>query len=113
MTRAQQDEHARNRQAAARQYRKLGYEVIECPSDDQLPPFLRGFTPNLIATRDDDRVVLEVKRRDELKGSKQFVALATAVAQQIGWRLELIHLASRKPAMADPDSRRVRHTGAG
>jgi hypothetical protein len=64
---------------------------------------LQGFTPDLIATRDDDHVVLEIKCRDELKGSNEFVALATAVNQQVGWRLELLHLASRRPAVVGPD----------
>ena len=40
---------------------------------------------------------------DELKGSNEFVALATAVEQQGGWRLELIHLASLRPAVVGPD----------
>ena len=33
------------------------------PRAEQLPPFLRGFSPDLIALRDDGNVVLDVKRR--------------------------------------------------
>jgi hypothetical protein len=103
MARTKGDERLRNLRAAAREYRTRGYDVIEEPGSEQLPPFLQGFTPDLIATRDDDRVVLEIKRREELKGSNAFVALATAVNQQVGWRLELLHLASRRPAMVGSD----------
>ena len=56
--------------------------------------FLRGFSPGLVALRDDGNVVLEVKRRDELKGSNDLVALARVIAEQSGWRLDLIHLPS-------------------
>ncbi len=103
MARTKGDERLRNLRAAAREYRKRGYDVIEDPGSAQLPQFLQGFTPDLIATRDDDHVVLEIKRRDELKGCNEFVALATAVNQQVGWRLELIHLASRRPAVVGSD----------
>jgi hypothetical protein len=92
MSRAQRDERSRNRQTAARQYRKLGYEVVECPSGDQLPPFLRGFSPDLIATSEADHVVLEIKRAADLKGSNELKELAAAVDQHAGWRFELIAL---------------------
>ena len=52
MARTRKGQRSRNRQTAARQYRKLGYEVVVCPSGDQLPPFLRRFSPDLIATSD-------------------------------------------------------------
>jgi hypothetical protein len=103
MARTKGDERLRSLRASAREYRKRGYVVIEDPNSEQLPQFLQGFTPDLIATRDDDRVVLEIKGRDELKGSNEFVALATVVNQQVGWPLELIHLASRGPAVVGPD----------
>jgi hypothetical protein len=92
MARTQKDERSRNRQTAARQYRKLGYEVVECPSGDQLPPFLRGFSPDLIATSEDDHVVLEIKRAADLRGSNEIKELAAAVDQRGGWRFELIAL---------------------
>jgi uncharacterized protein YutE (UPF0331/DUF86 family) len=92
MARTRKDERSRNRVTAARQYRKLGYEVIECPSGDQLPPFLRGFSPDLIATSDDDHVVLEIKRAADLKGCNEIKELAGAVDQRGGWRFELIAL---------------------
>jgi Holliday junction resolvase len=69
MARTRKDQRSCNRQTAARQYRKLGYEVVECPSGDQLRPFLCGFSPDLIATSDDDHVVLEIKRAADLKGA--------------------------------------------
>jgi hypothetical protein len=84
MVRAQKDECSRNRQTAGRRYRKLGYEVIECPGGDQLPPFLRGFSLDLIATSDDDHVVMEIKRATDLKGATEIKELAAAVSQRGG-----------------------------
>ena len=107
MARTIDDDRRRSLRAAARQYRKQGYDVVEHPSREQLPPFLLGFSPGLIALRDDDHVVVEAKSREELKGSNEFVALATVIDQQEGWRLELIHLASRRPAAVGPDKAKL------
>lgn len=103
MVRTTDDDRRRSLRAAAREYRKKGYDVIEHPAGEQLPPFLQGFSPGLLALHGDDRVVIEAKSREELKGSNEFVALATAVGQHEGWRLELIHLASRRPAAVGAD----------
>jgi CheY-like chemotaxis protein len=102
VARTQKDERSRNRQTAARQSRKLGYEVIECPSGDQLPPFLRGFSPDLIATSDDDHVVLEIKRAADPKGSNEIKELAAAVDRRGGWRFELIALGPNPPDVVVP-----------
>jgi len=66
--------------------------VVECPGGDQLPPFLRAFSPDLIATSEGDHVVLEIKRATDLKGSNELKELAAAVDQHAGWRFELIAL---------------------
>ena len=55
------DEHLRAQRKLAREYRRLGYDVAEQPRGESLPGFLRGFSPDLIATRDDDRAVVEIK----------------------------------------------------
>lgn len=44
------DERLKTQRRLAREYRKRGYSVIEQPRGDDLPPFLRQFSPDLIAT---------------------------------------------------------------
>ena len=80
----------------ARQYRRKGYRVSTGKNDLETPPFLRDFTPDLIAQRDDDKVVIEVKRADNLPGSNDLVSLARRVADHPSWRFELVTLPARE-----------------
>lgn len=45
----------------ADEYRQKGYEVIENPSSENLPNFLQGFNPEIIATKDGHNEVASVK----------------------------------------------------
>ncbi len=82
-------EHLKAQRKIAREYRKLGYKVVETPGREEIPGFLSGFTPDLIATKEDDRVAIEIKRADMLRGSNELTELATKVAEIPGWRFEL------------------------
>jgi hypothetical protein len=81
----------------AASYRKQGYQVTLPVAPDALPAFLRGCHPDLIAERDDDRVVVEIKPAGALKGANDLVDLAERVARQPGWRLELVTFRDRDP----------------
>jgi hypothetical protein len=78
----------------AQEYRANGYRVVVGPSQRELPEFLRGFEPDLIAFREDDNVVIEVKRRKSLIAAKTLSQIAAAVERQPQWRLELVLIAS-------------------
>jgi hypothetical protein len=98
MTDDRKDEHLRARRRAAREYRRLGYEVLEQPRGDALPSFLRAFAPDLVVVKDDDRAVVEIKTRESIIGSNEFVELARTIEAHPGWRLELISLGRRNAA---------------
>jgi hypothetical protein len=98
MTGTRSDEHLRTWRSVAREYHKRGYEVVEQPRGDSLPPFLRGFVPDLIAMKDDDRAVVEIKTAEGLRGSNEIRELAAAIEAHAGWRFELISLGRRKDA---------------
>ena len=98
MTGTRGDEYLRTRRSVAREYRKRGYEVVEQPQGDSLPPFLRGFAPDLIAMKDDDRAVVEIKTAEGLRGSNEIRELAAAMEAHAGWRFELISLGRHKDA---------------
>jgi len=91
------EERRRAQRRTVREYRRQGDDVQEQPRGDALPQFLRSFAPELVVMRDDDRAVVEIKTREEIIGSNEFVALAKAVEANAGWRLELISLGRRKP----------------
>jgi REase_AHJR-like len=77
----------------AQRYRDEGYQVIVKPIDDQIPPFIAGFQPNLIAIRGSENVVVEIKlNRIDLAGDHQISRLAEIVNARLGWRLDLVVL---------------------
>ena len=76
----------------AQEYRSQGYEVIEEPSQEQLPPFLAGYHPDMLLRKadEDEAVVVEVKARKSLAKEPQIAELAGLLRTQPGWRLELV-----------------------
>lgn len=74
----------------AREYRKLGYEVILEPRRSQLPEFLASFQPDMLARNNTETVVVEVKSRETLAQSPDMQALAAVIQQHEGWRFELV-----------------------
>jgi REase_AHJR-like len=85
----------RRRRQIAASYRKQGYRVTAPTEAGSLPAFLSDCHPDLIAEKNDDRVVIEVKPARALKGTNDLVKLAERVAAEPGWRLELVALTSQ------------------
>ena len=79
----------------AASYRQKGYIVQVEPSADELPPFLIGFQPDIIAISDKDKVVIEVKPGSALTTSPYLEKMAEVV-QKAQWRLELVVLRSER-----------------
>jgi hypothetical protein len=78
---------------SAQRYRDEVYQVISRPSGDQIPPFMAGFQPDIIATRGNEVVVVEIKRnRIDLASDQQISQLAEIVNARPGWRLDLVVL---------------------
>jgi len=78
------------REQVVREYRSRGYEVIEDPRSEQLPDFLSPFHPDVVARGPAESVVIEIKPRSELAGSRELERIAEVVQRQPGWRLELV-----------------------
>jgi len=87
-----QPAYGRRLRNIAAEYRKQGYTVTVPSRETALPSFLSDHMPDLIAEKDNDKVVVEIKRSDNLKGSNALTELAERVAAQRGWRLELVTL---------------------
>jgi uncharacterized protein YutE (UPF0331/DUF86 family) len=77
-------------QGIAREYREKGYQVLLHPDETDLPSFLSGFQPDMIALGDKEKVVVEVKSKSTLSKADYLTALANAVNAQSGWRFELV-----------------------
>lgn len=77
----------------AEQYRTDGYAVTVSPSPEVLPPFLSGFSVDLLATRGSERVIVEVKRtRIDLSRDPSVLELGRRVNAESGWRFDLVIL---------------------
>jgi hypothetical protein len=84
----------------ARRYKRKGY-VVSIPSQGAaVPEFLAGLAPDLIAQSEDDRVVVEVKRRQGLLASNEIQEVAERVSREPGWRFELVTVRSDEPPLA-------------
>ena len=82
----------RHAHKVAEEYRRRGYDVIEEPSQDQLPTFLTGYHPDMLLRKadEDEAIVVEVKSRTSLAKEPQIGELARLLRTQPGWRLDLV-----------------------
>ena len=60
------------------------------PRGSNVPPFLEGFVPDLIARRPGESVVVEVKVGTGTSVAGHYQGLAEAVRNQPGWRFDLV-----------------------
>ena len=76
--------------AVADSYRQRGYDVDVEPLGQALPPFLRGFQPDLIARGPDESVVIEVKVGTHTSVADRLRDVAERVSQEPGWRFSVV-----------------------
>lgn len=93
----------------AEEYRHRGYEVIEEPSQEQLPEFLSGYHPDLLIRKGDKAIVVEVKSRTSLAKEPQVRELARLLRTKPHWNFELVVVGEeeqlRAPEGAHPFAR--------
>jgi hypothetical protein len=91
--------------AIARLYAKNGYQVIQEPSPEQLPAFLRGFRPDAIAIGRTPALVIQVLRAHSAAADTRVRQLQSLFADQPDWRLEVVYASSEgepiEPATSD------------
>ena len=74
----------------ARSYEDEGYVVIVHPDKDHLPDFALDFGPDLLATRPNERVLVEVKEdRSDLEADPKVLHRVEITNRQAGWRYDL------------------------
>ena len=76
-------------ESLAAEYRAKGYKVSVRPSVDELPPFLKEFRPDIIATSPEGNVVIEVKPYPQFD-AEEAQELAKVVEQHPGWRFDVM-----------------------
>ncbi len=76
----------------AEQYVREGYTVTREPSGIDLPFDLDGYRPDLIATKDNSGLIVEVKGKLARLPVERFRAIAEEVSRHPGWRFLLVTL---------------------
>jgi hypothetical protein len=77
-------------QRVADEYRAMGYLVALHPDASELPAFLSGMSPDAIAHKENEHVVIEIKSSAELYRSDDLVAFANKMKSQPDWRIDLV-----------------------
>src|SRR5947209_95865 len=87
-------------QEIAKSYEADGYLVITHPDNDHLPGFAKDFGIDLVASRGQERVAVQVKmKRSDLEKDPKLLEKADIIAKQPGWRLDL-HLLEEDSALS-------------
>lgn len=82
----------------AKQYRDEGYVIVTHPDADHLPAFAADFGVDILATRGDERVLVQVKQdRAALEADPNLPARAEITNAQPGWRYDLVILNEGDP----------------
>jgi len=69
--------------------KREGFLVTTKPRSSTLPRWLRSFAPDLIAERQGEGVIVEVKSREDAQGDRSLMQLAEIVEGKPNWRFEL------------------------
>lgn len=77
--------------SVAEQYRRDGYRVAAPPTIEDLPDFLAGFMPSVLAQKDGENVVVAIVDKARLNHERHFLAYWLAkVNAEPGWRFDLV-----------------------
>src|SRR5580693_2244708 len=82
-------------------YSRQGYQVAVEPSPRELPEFLRTLAPDLIAHRNGEKIVVEIKTSSPAS-FEQVQRLARALEHRAGWRLQVVYADLADPEWAPP-----------
>lgn len=81
---------ARAERLVAKRYEERGYTVIIEPPSSAIPFPLEGYKPDLLATKDSENLLIEVKRRGARVDSKLFFRVDEEVQRHPGWQFLLV-----------------------
>ncbi|WLG34342.1 hypothetical protein PSH85_00860 [Pseudomonas simiae] len=87
---------ARAERLVAKRYEERGYTVIIEPPPAAIPFPLEGYKPDLLATKDSENLLIEVKRRGARVDSKLFFRVDEEVQRHPGWQFLLVTVADEE-----------------
>ncbi|QFZ83155.1 hypothetical protein GFK26_10465 [Variovorax paradoxus] len=90
----------------AKRYEKQGYVVTLEPPPSSIPFSLAGYTPDILATKGDEHILIEVKSPNARLNRDIYLSVDREVQQHPGWRFELVTVTGdelREPTVSDAD----------
>jgi hypothetical protein len=100
MIRNRQASGAERERRATEILRREGYDVVSHPETHPLPFDLEGYQPDLIATRGDEKLVVEVRESAAHTSIDRYRAIAETVGSHPGWRFVLVTVEDEEPRSA-------------
>lgn len=82
-------------------YAQQGYQVSVEPSPRELPEFLRTLAPDMIARRDGENIVVEIKTSSP-ESFEQVQRLGRALEHRAGWKLQVVYADLPDPEWQPP-----------
>ncbi len=73
-------------------YGRDGFDVLKEPKVEQLPFDLGGYRPDLIATKGETRLIVEIKTSSSGISIDRFQSIAEEISKHSGWRFLLVTL---------------------
>lgn len=74
----------------AHKYITEGYDVVFEPQPELIPFDLEGYRPDLLATKGDSKLIIEIKNSLKKVSIERFQAIAQEIAKHQGWRFILV-----------------------
>src|SRR5437667_6773445 len=83
-------------------YSHQGYSVSVRPGPRNLPNFLRALAPDMIARRNGENIVVQIKTSSS-ESWDRVQNLTRALQHRAGWRLQVVYADLRDPEWEPPD----------
>jgi hypothetical protein len=77
-------------QSLAEKYRANGYTVEIEPDLSRIPFYLNGYRPNMIAIKEDSKLIIEVKQKTQKVSIEHLQAIAQLISEHHGWRFIVV-----------------------
>jgi Holliday junction resolvase len=82
-------------------YESKGYKVYINPNQLHLPSFLKNYEPDILAKKENDNVIIEVKTRNDRLNLQRFENLAKEIDKRKDWRFEMV-FTNQKEKVLEP-----------
>jgi Holliday junction resolvase len=80
----------------AKKYEDLGYAVTTEPSLSAIPFSLAGYQPDILAEKENEHLLIEVKRASSKVDTRRFLLVDEEVSRHPGWKFLIVTIADEE-----------------